>query len=162
LNGSSYNPQETTMKKTILTLAAAVVASGALAQDAGIVSRPSKFSVAETADRLESAIKASGTYKLFLRLDHAANAKEVGATLKPSQLILFGNPKGGAPLLEAAPTLGLDLPNRALIWEDAAGKVWLSYNDVRQVLGRHGVKRSEEQLKAIDDRQKALLDKAIE
>ena len=150
------------MKKTILTLATALVASGVFAQDAGIVSRPSKFSVAETADRLESAIKASGTYRLFLRLDHAANAQEVGAKLRPSQLILFGNPKGGAPLLEAAPTLGLDLPNRALVWEDASGNVWLTYNDVRQLLSRHGVKRSEEQLKAIDDRQKALLDKAVE
>lgn len=150
------------MKTIMFGLVLLVTAASASAQDNGIVSRASKYSVAETADRLESAVKASGAYKMFFRLDHAANAEEVGAKLRPSQLILFGNPKGGAPLLEAAPTLGLDLPNRALVWEDASGKVWLSYNDVRRLLARHGVKRTEEQLKAIDDRQKALFDKAVD
>lgn len=150
------------MRKAIFGLTLLAATAGVLSQEAGVVSRESRFSVAETADRLESAIKASGAYKVFLRMDHAENAKEVGASLRPSQLILFGNPKGGAPLLAEAPTLGLDLPNRALVWEDAGGKVWLTYNDVRQMLGRHGVKRSDEQLKVIDDRQKALFDKAVE
>ncbi|MFC5301904.1 DUF302 domain-containing protein [Azospira restricta] len=150
------------MRKAIFGLALLAASVGAFPQDVGMVSRESKYSVVETADRLEKAIQASGTYKIFLRMDHAANAKEVGASLRPSQLILFGNPKGGAPLLAEAPTLGLDLPNRALVWEDAAGKVWLTYNDVRQTLGRHGVKRSDEQLKVIDDRQKVLFDKAVD
>jgi len=150
------------MKKTILGLTLAIASTCSYAQENGIVSKPSKYSVAETTDRLEVAIKASNTYKMFYRIDHAANAAGVGATLRPSQLILFGNPNGGAQLLEEAPTLGLDLPNRALIWEDAAGKVWLSYNDVRHLLARHGLKRSDEQLRAIEDRQKALLDKAID
>ena len=127
-----------------------------------MVTRPSKYSVLETAERLDSSIKASGIYKVFYRLDHAANAQEVGAKLRPSQLILFGNPKGGAPLLQAAPTLGLDLPNRALIWEDADGKVWVSYNDIRSLFNRHGIRRTDEQIKAIEDRQKALFDKAVE
>lgn len=101
-----HNPQETTLKKTIVTLATALVASGVFAQDAGIVSRPSKFSVAKTADRLKSAIKTSGVYRLFLRLDHAANAKEVDATLRPSQLILFGNPKGWSAVVGSGSNLG--------------------------------------------------------
>lgn len=150
------------MKRAIFGLTLLAATAAGFSQESGVVPRESKFSVAETADRLESAIKASGTYKVFLRMDHAATAKEVGASLRPSQLILFGNPKGGAPLLAEAPTLGLDLPNRALVWEDASGKVWLTYNDVRQTLGRHGVKRTDEQLKVIDERQKGLFDKAVE
>ena len=82
--------------------------------------------------------------------------------LPPSQLILFGNPKGGAPLLQASPTMGLDLPNRALVWEDSSGKVWITYNELRTLFARHGIKRTDEQIKAIEDRQKVLFDKAAD
>ena len=151
------------MKKVFVVLAALFVSSLALGQDAGLVTRSSKYSVAETTERLDAAIKASGAYQVFFRLDHAANAaQEAGVKLPPSQLILFGNPKGGAPLLQASPTMGLDLPNRALVWEDASGKVWVTYNEVRTLFVRHGIKRTEEQIKAIEDRQKALFDKAAD
>ena len=110
-----------------------------------------------------SALAASGAYKVFYRLDHAENARrEAGAILPSSQLILFGNPKGGAPLIKEAPTLALDLPNRALIWEDASGKVWITSNDISALFARHGLKRTEEQVKAIEARQKKLFDQAAE
>lgn len=128
-----------------------------------MITRPSKNSVAETYAKLQVAIESSGVYKVFYQLDHAMNAeKETGAKLPPSQLILFGNPKAGAPLIKEAPTLALDLPNRALVWEDNAGKVWVSYNDIASTLARHGVKRTAEQIKAIETRQNALFDKAVE
>lgn len=72
------------------------------------------------------------------------------------------NPKGGAPLIKAAPTLALDLPNRALIWEDQSGKVWVTYNDISSLFARHGLKRAPEQIKAIEARQSSLFDKAVE
>ncbi len=135
----------------------------AVAQDSGLITRPSKHSVAETYAKLQAAIESSGVYKVFYQLDHAMNAeKEAGAKLPPSQLILFGNPKGGAPLIKEAPTLALDLPNRALVWEDQAGKVWVTYNDIASMFTRHGVKRTPEQIKVIEARQTALFDKAVE
>ncbi|MGH6625257.1 MAG: DUF302 domain-containing protein [Burkholderiaceae bacterium] len=151
------------MKKALVVLAASLMSALALAQDGGLVTRQSKYSVAETAARLDAAIKSSGIYKVFFRLDHAANAaEEAGVKIPPSQLILFGNPKGGAPLLQASATLGIDLPNRALIWEDASGKVWVTYNEIRTLFNRHGIKRTNEQIKAIEYRQKALFDKAAD
>jgi uncharacterized protein (DUF302 family) len=149
------------MRDAIVAVTLGLACAPALAQEAGMITRPSRHSVAETTARLESAIVASGTYKVFYRLDHAENAqKEAGARLPPSQLILFGNPKGGAPLIKESPTLALDLPNRALVWEDASGKVWITYNDIASVFARHGLKRTEDQVKAVEARQKALFDKA--
>ena len=151
------------MKRLFVLLLIAFVAMPAIAQDGGLVTRQSKYSVAETAGRLEEAIAASGAYKVFYRLDHAANAeKEAGAKLPPSMLILFGNPKGGAPLIKEAPTLAIDLPNRALIWEDGSGKVWVSYNDIATLFKRHGLQRTPEQVKAVEARQSALFDKAVQ
>ena len=149
------------MKLHLAVLALLAFATTAQADDSGLVTRPSKYSVAETTSRLVAAIESSGTYKLFWQLDHAANAeREAGAALLPSQLVLFGNPRGGAPLMKDAPTLGLDLPNRALVWQDADGKVWLTYNDIAVTFAKHKLKRSAEQVKAIEARQAALFDKA--
>jgi uncharacterized protein (DUF302 family) len=149
------------MSRHLAALALYAVVSASQAQDSGLVTRPSKYSVSETTSRLVAAIEASGTYKLFWQLDHAANAeKEAGAALPPSQLVLFGNPKGGAPLIKEAPTLALDLPNRALIWQDADGKVWLTYSDLSALFARHNLKRTADQIKAIEARQSALFDKA--
>jgi uncharacterized protein (DUF302 family) len=149
------------MKKYLAVLAFFAVVTSVQAQENGLVTRPSKYSVAETTSRLLTAIEASGTYKLFWQLDHAANAeKEAGASLPPSQLVLFGNPKGGAPLIKEAPTLAMDLPNRALVWQDADGKVWLTYNDLAALFARHNLKRTPEQIKVVEARQSALFDKA--
>jgi uncharacterized protein (DUF302 family) len=149
------------MRRAIAAVVIALVLPPAQADSPDLATRPSKYSVAETAERLEAAIATSGVYKVFYRLDHAANAaQDAGVALRPSRLILFGNPKGGAPLMQDAPTLALDLPNRALVWEDAAGKVWITYNEMSPLFARHGLKRTDEQVKAIEARQRALFDKA--
>lgn len=147
----------------VLSLACAQVTAQVTSQDSGMITRPSKHSVVDTYAKLQTAIESSGVYKVFYQLDHSMNAeKETGAKLPPSQLILFGNPKGGAPLIKEAPTLAFDLPNRALVWEDHAGKVWITYNDIAALFARHGLKRTPEQIKAIEARQAALFDKAVE
>lgn len=151
------------MRKLIALAVLSIAAFTAAAQDLGVVTRQSRSSVPDTAAKLLAAIESSGVYKVFYQLDHAANAeKEAGATLPPSHLILFGNPKGGAPLIKEAPTLALDLPNRALVWQDAQGKVWITYNDIASTFARHGLRRSADQIKAIEARQSALFDNALQ
>jgi uncharacterized protein (DUF302 family) len=87
-------------------------------------------------DRLETEIRAYGL-SVFARIDHAAGAAEVGLTLRPTNLIIFGNACGGTPLMQAAQTVGIDLPLKALVWEDAASKTWISYNEPNWVAQRH-------------------------
>ena len=107
----------------------------------GLVSLQSPWPARETAARLESAIKAKGL-TVFARIDHAQGAAEAGLTLRPTLLLIFGNARGGTPLMQAAQTLGIDLPLKALVWEDAAHLTWLSYNDPHWLAARHGVARS--------------------
>jgi uncharacterized protein (DUF302 family) len=102
----------------------------------GLTTIASAFSVAETIDRLIAAITPLGM-NVFARIDHAAGAEKVGMPLRPTQLLLFGNPKGGTPLMQDRQTAGIDLPLKALAWEDAGGKVWLSYNEATWIAQRH-------------------------
>ena len=104
----------------------------------GLITIPSSFSAQETADRLESEITARGM-TVFARVDHAAGAAQVGMTLRPTELLIFGNAKGGTPLMQSDQAVGIDLPLKALIWEDADGKTWLSYNDPEWIAQRHGL-----------------------
>lgn len=94
----------------------------------GIISQPSPYSVTETIDRLVAILQAKGT-TIFARIDQQAEAKKASLSLLPTQLLLFGNPKAGTPLMVAEPTIALDLPLKILAWEAADGEVWLSYND---------------------------------
>ena len=94
----------------------------------GIISQPSPYSVTATIDRLAAVLQTRGI-TIFARIDQQAEAKKVGLNLCPTQLLLFGNPQAGTPLMVAAPTIALDLPLKALAWEAADGTVWLSYND---------------------------------
>lgn len=94
----------------------------------GIINQLSPYSVSETLDRLTAILQAKGI-TIFARLDQQAEAEKVGMSLLPTQLLLFGSPKAGTPLMVAEPTIGLDLPLKILAWEAADGKVWLSYND---------------------------------
>src|SRR5438045_3288700 len=89
-------------------------------------------------DRLQAEIRAKGM-TVFARIDHAAGAAEVGLTLRPTELIIFGNARGGTPLMQSAQTVGIDLPLKALVWEDASGTTWLSYNEPSWIAHRHGV-----------------------
>jgi uncharacterized protein (DUF302 family) len=103
----------------------------------GLTTLASSFGPAETMARLEAAVRAKGL-TVFARIDHAAGAAAVGLALRPTELIIFGNAKGGTPLMQAQQTIGIDLPLKALIWQDAAGKTRLSYNDPRWLAQRHG------------------------
>ncbi len=94
----------------------------------GIITHPSPYSVPETLDRLESILHAKNI-KVFTRVDHSGEAAKAGLPMPPTQLLIFGNPKGGTPIMLAAPLSAIDLPLKALAWQDAEGKVWLSYND---------------------------------
>ncbi len=109
----------------------------------GLTSVASSFGPKETMDRLETEIRAQGM-AVFARIDHAAGAAEVGLTLRPTELIIFGNARGGTPLMQSEQTVGIDLPLKALVWEDAAGKTWLSYNEPRWIAQRHSVANAEQ------------------
>jgi uncharacterized protein (DUF302 family) len=103
----------------------------------GLITLPSTHGAKETADRLASEVKAKGM-TVFVRIDHAAGAKEAGMALRPTEVLIFGNARGGTPLMQANQTIGIDLPLKALVWEDAGGKVWLSYNDPVWLAQQHG------------------------
>ena len=120
-------------------LAAGVLAcvSNLVAAADGLVAVVSPYPVAETATRLEEAVKQRGL-TVFLRLDHAAGAAKVGKALRPTELVVFGNPQGGTPLMECAQSAGIDLPLKALVWQDDAQQVWLGYNDPSWLGQRHG------------------------
>jgi uncharacterized protein (DUF302 family) len=104
----------------------------------GVISIPSMHSVAASIDRLEGLLKEHGVM-IFARIDFAADAGRAGLQLRPQQLLIFGNPKGGTPLMVAQPTVGLDLPLKVLAWEDASGKTFLCYNDPSYIVARHGL-----------------------
>jgi uncharacterized protein (DUF302 family) len=104
----------------------------------GLTTIASSFSPKETMDRLEAEIRAKGM-SVFARVDHAAGAAEAGLELRPTNLIIFGNARGGTPLMQASQTAGIDLPLKALVWQDAAGKTWLSYNEPSWIVQRHGL-----------------------
>ena len=104
----------------------------------GLMTIPSGFAAKETMDRLEAAVKAKGL-TVFARVDHAAGAAAVGLSLRPTELLVFGNAKGGTPLMVENQTAGIDLPLKALVHQDADGKVWLSYNDPAWIARRHGL-----------------------
>jgi uncharacterized protein (DUF302 family) len=103
----------------------------------GFVSKPSKYSVSETIQRLTAILKSKGV-AIFALIDHSGEAEKSGLKMRPTQLLIFGNPKAGTPLMIAAPTAAIDLPLKALAWEDAEGKVWLSFNSPEYLQQRHG------------------------
>jgi uncharacterized protein (DUF302 family) len=125
---------------TVKFAAALVLVGHALAAQAvdGLVALKSPHSAAETMSRLETAVKQRGL-NAFARIDHAAGAAKVGKTLRPTELLIFGNPQGGTPLMECAQSAGIDLPLKALVWQDEASQVWLGYNDPAYLAQRHGV-----------------------
>jgi uncharacterized protein (DUF302 family) len=106
--------------------------------DNGLITIASAFSVAETMDRLAAAVVSRGL-AVFARIDHAAGATEVGMPLRPTQLLIFGNAKGGTPLMQDKQTAGIDLPLKVLVWQDPDGKVMLTYNDPAWIAQRHGL-----------------------
>ncbi len=117
----------------------------------GLIAVKSPLSPKETMDRLENLLQQKGM-TIFARVDHAAGAKKVGKTLRPTELLIFGNPQGGTPFMECGQTVGIDLPLKALVWQDPSGQVWLGYNDPAFLAARHGVA----QCPVVPNLQKAL------
>jgi uncharacterized protein (DUF302 family) len=103
----------------------------------GLITIKSSFGPEETMNRFESEVRAKGM-TVFAHIDHAAGAAAVGLSLRPTDLLIFGNAKGGTPLMQSVQTIGIDLPLKALVWQDAAGVTWLSYNDPAWLAKRHG------------------------
>ena len=114
----------------------------AMAAD-GLTTIRSSFGPKETMNRVEAEVKVKGL-TVFARVDHAAGATEVGLPLRPTELLVFGNAKGGTPLMQSVQTIGIDLPLKALVWQDGSGTAWLSYNDPRYLAKRHDLGREDE------------------
>ena len=112
-------------------------------------------------DRLEAEIGANGM-KVFARIDHAAGAAEVGLELRPTELIIFGNARGGTPLMQSVQTVGIDLPLKALVWEDASGTTWVSHNEPSWIAQRHGVENVEPVVSKMTAALRAMSRKATE
>ena len=127
-------------------------------QDNGLSHLRSPYSVPDTLKRLESLLVAKNI-SVFARIDHSGEAEKLGMKMRPTQLLIFGSPKVGTPVMVAAPSVAIDLPFKALAWEDAEGKVWLSYNSPEYLKQRHGI--PEELIKNIAGIG-ALVEKAVE
>ena len=118
--------------------AIALTASSVVANAAdGMIEVKSPYSASITMTRLEDTVKQRGL-TVFARIDHAAGAEKIGKKLRPTEVLIFGSPQGGTPLMECAQTAGIDLPLKALVWEDASAQVWLGYNAPAYVAQRHG------------------------
>jgi uncharacterized protein (DUF302 family) len=112
--------------------------SSAYAAD-GLIALKSTYNARDTMNRLETVVKEKGL-NVFARIDHAAGAAKIGKTLRPTEVLIFGNPQGGTPFMECAQSVGIDLPLKALVWEDEQGQTWLGYNDPTYLAQRHGAK----------------------
>lgn len=127
------------MKPAHLLFVSLLISLSSLAQSAdGLITIKSPHDAKETMHRLEKLVTKKGL-NVFARIDHAAGAAKIGKTLRPTEVLIFGNPQGGTPLIECAQSVGIDLPLKALVWEDASGQVWLGYNDPVYLTQRHGV-----------------------
>jgi len=131
---------------TLVLLLALGLAGSVSADDNGLISVKSKYSVKETLDRLEKVLKEKGI-TIALRWNHSEKGKKVGIPLRPTSLLMFGNPKLGTNFFTSKQTSGIDLPLKALAWEDEKGQVWLTYNDPAYIAKRHGITDRDEVVK---------------
>ena len=137
------------MKKISYILIASVFLASTAWVGSGLVSVKSLYDVKTTADRLENTLQQKGM-TVFIRIDHAQAAQNIGRELRPTELIIFGNPKVGTPLMECRQSVAIDLPQKALIWQDEQGQVWLSYNDPNYLVERHGIAGCDEVVQKIE------------
>ena len=124
----------------------AVPATHVQAGDNGLVMKRSPYSVSRTIQRLENLLRRKG-FTIFAVVDHWAGAKKAGIKLRPTRLLIFGNPKVGSHFFTSKQTAGIDLPMKALAWKDARGRVWLAYNDPKYIANRHGINNRPEIVK---------------
>jgi len=138
------------MRQILYTITALFLLASLAYADNGIISVKSSHEVKATADRLENALKQQGM-TVFIRINHAEGAQKVDKKLRPTELVIFGNPKVGTPLMQCSQSTAIDLPQKALIWEDEKGQVWLSYNDPNYLVERHGITGCAEVIKKIEE-----------
>lgn len=119
-----------------LAATAAILCSFVASAQDGLVAVKSPMKAKATMDKFEALVKEKGM-NVFARVDHAAGAQRVGKTLRPTELLIFGNPQGGTPFMECAQSVGIDLPLKALVWEDKDGQTWIGYNDPKYLAVRH-------------------------
>ena len=134
----------------LLSLNAFADEGGLLDKNAGIVTKLSKYSVAETMDRLEAAAKGAGA-NIFARIDYQEMSKKVNVDVRPNQLLIFGRGAGGPYIIKEAPLAGIDIPFKALVWEDSLGKVWVSHTNGSFIDKRYAVKGAASYVKNIDE-----------
>jgi uncharacterized protein (DUF302 family) len=134
-----------------------VMSSSLALADGGLITKPSKYTVPETIERFETAIKskAAAGWLIFSRIDHAAAARDAGLQMRPRTVIVFGNPKAGTPQMTKSATLAIDLPMKALVWQDDQDKVWLTYNSSQysamQIYPRHGLAVPDDAAKMLEN-----------
>ena len=138
------------MRHLILSIIVIFSFSSLAVADNGLVNTKSSHSVSDTADRFEKVLQTKGM-TIFTRINHSEGAAKVGTLLRPTELVIFGNPKVGTPLMQCAQTVAIDLPQKALFWEDENGQVWLSYNDPKYLVDRHNIKECDEVVKKISN-----------
>ena len=137
------------MRQISLIMLSIILSMSLAYADNGLVNVKSSYTVKKTADRLETTLKEKGM-TIFVRINHSEGAKKVGIELPATELIIFGNPKVGSPLMNCNRTVGIDLPQKALIWEDGNGQVWLSYNDPQYLAKRHDLLECMEVIKKVE------------
>ena len=150
------------MIKLIATTVFALALVAPTSAQEGLVTRPSKYSVAETIDRLESAVKSAREVQIFARIDYQAMAATQGGKIRPSQLLIFGRGGQLPQLLPNKPIVAIDLPPRALAWEDESGKVWLTYITGDFLKSRHGIEGKDDVMKRLTGFTRSLVEKALE
>ena len=157
-----------TMTKAVIVAALAMHSVAASAGNDGLVTKPSKYSVKETIDKFEAAVnaQAGGGWVVFDRIDHAAAAKNAGLAMRPRTVIIFGNPKAGTLPMTKSATLAIDLPMKALVWQDDQDRVWLTYNtseyNAKYVFPRHGLAASDDATKVLESFLNKLSDQSTQ
>ena len=155
------------MKSLLLLVAAVLIPAsvlgaegGALDERSGIVTKPSKYRVVETMDRVEAAAKGVGA-AIFARVDYQEMSKKVGVDVRPNQLLIFGRGAGGPYIVKEAPLAGIDLPFKALVWEDDQGKVWVSHTNGTFIDRRYAVKGAASYVRNIDETIEKIMAEAL-
>jgi uncharacterized protein (DUF302 family) len=155
------------MKKHLLAIVALLFSlnafadeSGLLDKDAGIITKASKYSVSDTMDRVEAAAKSVGA-NIFARIDYQQMSKKVNVDIRPNQLLIFGRGAGGPYIIKEAPLAGIDVPFKALVWEDSQGKVWVSHTNGSFIDKRYAVKGAASYVKNIDETIEKIVNEAL-
>ena len=138
------------MHTIIMAFIFVLVSALSVSAEPGLINLKSSHDVKNTADRLETVLKEKGM-TVFLRINHSEGTRKVGKKLRPTELVIFGNPKVGTPLMQCGQTVAIDLPQKALIWQDESGQVWLTYNDPQYLARRHGIDACKEVLAKVQN-----------